>query len=214
MPYFSVIYKVYRMGQAASCTTSRSHFQREGSMQKGSEPQLHMPKRANTAPGAMAAPWGQRLSARAWMDRAAECLSTRGMSRGPQEEGSSTQAIMPTSLEDTLASEMTAAAHTQGALTHGGPRSQTQMGEGQGLGSQHCTGTEPQSGKPGRPCRWARWCLQSAGTVLSAPEPPAQPRSRRHVACHGHSGTRGSWRLPIRRPQRGLNPAPQWGPGL
>lgn len=88
-------------------------------------------------------------------------IHTHGTSLSPKEEGISTQATMPTSLEDAMLSEMTVMAHTQGALTHGGPRSQTQTesGEGQGLGSQCCTGTELQSGKTGRPCRWTRWRL-------------------------------------------------------
>lgn len=93
------------------------------------------------------------------MDREAKCLSTRGTSLGPQEEGISTQAMMPTSLEDALDSEMTAAAHTQGALTHGGPRSQTQTGWGSGAGEPALHGD--------RAAGWeARKALQVGEVVL------------------------------------------------
>ena len=104
-------------------------------MQKGSELQQHVPgvRKYHAlglgCPVAAATQWP-------WLDeqRSRVPVHTHRTLLGPEGEGISTQATMPTSLEDVLLSEMTVLAHTQGALTHGAPGVRHRLWVGWGRG--------------------------------------------------------------------------------
>ena len=106
-------------------------------MQKGSELQQHVPgvrkyhALGHGCPVAAATQWP-------WLDeqRSRVPVHTHRTLLGPEGEGISTQATMPTSLEDALLSEMTVLAHTQAALTH---RGTGKPGMLQSMGSQSRT---------------------------------------------------------------------------